>query len=192
MARATGETCRMDKSWIGDVLHFWFAERTPKDWFEKSWTVDLMIRDRFRWLHAQLAQQVPPDVLDTADGALAAILVLDQFSRHLYRGDGRAFASDPQALAIASLAVDRGYDRRLSSERRQFLYLPFEHSEDRSVQARSMALFGELGVPENLHYAWLHKVIIDRFGRFPHRNAALGRASTPEEIAFLSEPNSSF
>ena len=182
----------MDKRWIGDVLHFWFVERTPTDWFEKSWTVDLMIRDRFRWVHEHLAQQVPPDVLDRSEGALAAILVLDQFSRHLFRGDPRAFAQDPQALAIAKLSVDRGFDRGMPPEKRQFAYLPFEHSEDRAVQERSMHLFGELGVPENLHYAWLHKVIIDRFGRFPHRNATLGRVSTPEEIAFLNEPNSSF
>ena len=182
----------MDNSWIDDVLGFWFNERAPKDWFEKSWAVDLMIRDRFRWVHEKLAQQVPPDVLDRPAGALAAILVLDQFSRHLHRGDGRAFAADPQALAIATLAVDRGFDRLLSTDRRQFVYLPFEHAESRHVQERSMQLFGELGVPENVHYAWLHKVIIDRFGRFPHRNAALGRVSTPEEIDFLRSPNSSF
>lgn len=182
----------MDRSWITDVLRFWFVERTPEDWFQKSWTVDLMIRDRFRWVHEHLAQQVPPDILERPEGALASILVLDQFSRHLFRGDPRAFAQDSQALGIAKLSVDRGFDRTMPVERRQFTYLPFEHSEDRTVQARSMELFGELGVPENLHYAWLHKVIIDRFGRFPHRNAALGRASTPEELAFLKEPNSSF
>lgn len=182
----------MDNRWIADVLRFWFVERTPKDWFEKTWTVDLMIRDRFRGLHERLAQQVPPDALDRPEGALAAILVLDQFSRHLYRGDGRAFAADPQALAIAGLAVDRGFDRMLPNAKRQFVYLPFEHSEDRHVQERSMQLFGEMGEPENVHYARLHKVIIDRFGRFPHRNAALGRPSTPEEIAFLEGPNSSF
>jgi uncharacterized protein (DUF924 family) len=182
----------MDNSWIADVLRFWFVERTPKDWFEKSWAVDLMIRDRFRWVHERLAQQVPPDVLDRPEGALAAILVLDQFSRHLFRGDGRAFAADRQALAIAKLTVDRGFDRLFPTDKRQFVYLPFEHSEDRSEQERSMELFGELGMPENLHYAWLHKVIIDRFGRFPHRNTALGRVSTPEEIAFLTGPNSSF
>ena len=182
----------MDNGWIGDVLHFWFVERAPKDWFEKSWAVDLMIRDRFRWVHERLARQVPPDVLDRTEGALASILVLDQFSRHLFRGDGRAFAADPQALAIAKLTIDRGFDRRLPTNKRQFVYLPFEHSEDRSVQVRSMELFGELGVPENVHYAWLHKVIVDRFGRFPHRNAALGRVSTPEEVAFLNGPNSSF
>ncbi|MFO1172244.1 MAG: DUF924 family protein [Hyphomicrobiaceae bacterium] len=182
----------MDNRWIGEVLRFWFVERAPKDWFEKSWVVDLMIRDRFRGLHARLAQQVPPDVLETADGALAAIVVLDQFSRNLYRGDARAFAQDAQALGIAKLTIDRGFDRKWHPEKRQFAYLPFEHSEDPAVQERSMHLFGELGVPENLHYAWLHKIIIDRFGRFPHRNAALGRASTPEEIAFLTGPNSSF
>jgi uncharacterized protein (DUF924 family) len=182
----------MDNSWIADVLRFWFVERTPKDWFEKSWAVDLMIRDRFRWVHERLAQQVPPDVLDRPEGALAATLVLDQFSRHLFRGDGRAFAADRHAIAIAKLTVDRGFDRLFPTDKRQFVYLPFEHCEDRSEQERSMELFGELGMPENLHYAWLHKVIIDRFGRFPHRNTALGRVSTPEEIAFLTGPNSSF
>lgn len=182
----------MDRSWIGDVLRFWFVERTPQDWFGKSWVVDLMIRDRFRGLHARLAQQVPPDVLERPDGALAAIVVLDQFSRNLYRGEAKAFAQDEQALGIAKLTIDRGFDRRWPVEKRQFAYLPFEHSEDRATQERSMQVFGELGVPDNLHYAWLHKIIIDRFDRFPHRNAALGRPSTPEEIAFLRGPNSSF
>ena len=182
----------MDNAWIADVLKFWFIERTPEDWFRRSWVVDQMIRDRFLWVHEQLSQQVPPDALDHGDGALAAIVVLDQFSRNLFRGTAKAFAADPRALGLAKLAIDRGYDRRLHPDKRQFVYLPFEHSEDAQEQARSMNLFGELGVPENLHYAWLHKIIIDRFGRFPHRNAALGRVSTAEEIAFLKEPNSSF
>lgn len=182
----------MDNAWVADVLRFWFHERTPENWFQKSWVVDQMIRDRFLWVHEKLSQQVPPDALDTIDGALAALVVLDQFSRNLYRGSAKAFAADPQALSIAKLAIDRGYDRRLHPDKRQFVYLPFEHSEDAETQERSMHLFGEMGVPDNVHYAWLHKVIIDRFGRFPHRNAALGRTSTPEEIAFLQGPNSSF
>jgi uncharacterized protein (DUF924 family) len=126
-----------------------------------------------------------------ADTALAATIVLDQFSRNMFRGTAAAFAADTKALAIAEAALARGFDRGLPDARRQFFYLPFEHSEDAEVQKRSVELFATLG-PEALRWADAHKVIIDRFGRFPHRNAVLGRVSTPEELEFLSGPNSSF
>ena len=142
-------------------------------------------------MHGQIAS-LPIDLcLTNFATALAATIVLDQFSRNMFRGTPAAFASDPKALAIAQASVARGFDADLPEKRRQFFYLPFEHSEDAAVQARSVTLFATLG-EGYLRWAQAHKVIVDRFGRFPHRNAVLGRVSTPEEIAFLQEPNSSF
>lgn len=182
------------RTWVGDVLRFWFEELTPEDWWRKRPVVDETIARRFFALHDRLSQEAAPWSFVTAQSMLAAVIALDQFPRHLFRGDGRSFASDPLAMAIAARAVDGGFDWQLPPERRRFLYMPYEHSEDRFVQARSVELFASLGsaYAEQHHYAVLHKVIIDRFGRFPHRNAQLGRASTPEEVAFLAGPNSSF
>lgn len=179
------------RGWIAAVIEFWFGELNPRDWWEKRMVVDQTIARRFAALHDRLSREASPYAYPTAEGMLAATIVLDQFSRHLYRGDPRSFASDPLALAIASRAVDEGYDRLLPPVRRRFLYMPFEHAEDRAAQARSVELLGTIGEEEK-HYAELHKVIIDRFGRFPHRNAILGRTTTPEEAAFLKGPNSSF
>ena len=123
--------------------------------------------------------------------ALALIVVLDQFSRNLFRGTPRAFVGDPAALAAAASAIERGFDRLLSAQERTFAYMPFEHAEDLAAQRRSLALFGALD-PDDIDYAKRHHDIIARFGRFPHRNAALGRESTPEEIEFLKRPGSSF
>ena len=126
------------------------------------------------------------------NGRLAAVIVLDQFPRNMYRGASRAFAADGAALSLAKEALMRGFDRELSIDERKFLYMPFEHSENPAEQARSMELFGTLESELDLDYARRHKEIIDRFGRFPHRNAVLGRISTPEEIEFIKEPGSSF
>ena len=141
---------------------------------------------------SRCANEVPESWRTTARGMLAAVIALDQFPRNLYRGDPRAFAADPAALALATEAVERGLDRAMSIDERKFLYLPFEHSEDPAVQARSVELFAALEDEDTLGYALRHKEIIDRFGRFPHRNEVLGRESTPEEIEFLKEPDSSF
>ena len=127
-----------------------------------------------------------------AKEALAAVVVLDQFPRNMFRGTARAFASDGPALNVASRAVALGWDRLLRRDERVFLYLPYEHSEDRVMQARSVELMSRLGNVEWTRYAQAHKDVIDRFGRFPHRNAALGRASTPEEEAYLAMPGSGF
>jgi len=123
--------------------------------------------------------------------ALALVVVLDQFSRNMFRGMPRAFAGDPAALAAAAGIVERGFDRLLSAQERTFVYMPFEHAEDLAAQNRSLALFGALD-PNDMEYARRHHEIIARFGRFPHRNAVLGRESTPEEIEFLKRPGSSF
>lgn len=184
-------------AWARDVLHFWFTELTPVAWFKRDDAVDAAIRDRFAALHAALAA-APPGAHPSADDlsprlALAAVLVLDQMPRNMFRGTAAAFASDPQARAISHAAVARGLDVRLErGAQRLFLYLPFEHSEAAADQELSVRLIERLGDAEWTRYAWAHKHIIDRFGRYPHRNAALGRDSTPDEIAFLSQPGSSF
>lgn len=176
---------------IQEVLRFWFEELRAGQWLEKDEVLDRTIAERFHELHGELAAEVPEIWRNTPEGCLAAILVLDQFSRNLYRQDPRAFACDGTALALAKHAVASGWDQRVRPARRTFFYLPFTHAEDPEAQARSVAFFSDLG-EELLELAEQHKRIIDRFGRFPHRNAALGRRSTESELAFLEEPNSSF
>ena len=178
--------------WADEVLDFWFHELDRKAWFEKSDATDDLIRNRFLTLHEKLAREItpPPDLPSRA--LLAAIIVFDQFPRNMFRGTPRAFATDPLALALARQIVDAGLDRDFSKDERMFLYLPFEHSEQAAEQARCCALFAMLDDAELMRYAQAHKDIIDRFGRFPHRNAILGRISTPEEAEFLQQPGSSF
>jgi uncharacterized protein (DUF924 family) len=172
-------------SWTNDVVHFWFEELQPKGWFTRDEAVDATIRKRFGALHASLIEKVPASVLTTPLGALATVIVLDQFSRNLYRNSSRAFTCDPTALAIAQEAIRAGFDRQLERNQRVFLYMPFQHSEDRDVQHRSIELFTELGDANVLDYARQHRDVIERFGRFPHRNRMLGRESTPQEVEFL-------
>lgn len=175
-----------------EVLHFWFEELTPKQHFEKDETLDALIRERFAATHSAASQGELSDWRDTPEGRLAEIIVLDQFSRNLYRADARAFAADGMALVLAQEAVRQGADQALSVAQRLFMYMPYMHSESRAVHTTALRLFEDLGLAENLKYERAHKAIIDRFGRFPHRNAALGRASTSEELAFLTKPGSSF
>lgn len=174
------------------VLGFWFGEVAPTQWFTHDPALDAAVRDRFEGLFDRLDAAGAETWEATPDGALAAIVVFDQFPRNMFRGTPRAFATDARALAIAERAVAAGFDARLAPQRRAFVYMPFQHAEDRDAQARSVALFAALGDPNGLDYARRHKAIIDRFGRFPHRNAILGRASTAAETAFLKEPGSSF
>jgi uncharacterized protein (DUF924 family) len=187
MPRPAGEP-----AWVDEVLRFWFTELTYEQCFQKDDAVDREIGERFGAIHERLAAN--PGSIDPSAPRelLAAIVVFDQFPRNLFRGTARAFATDPVARRLARAAVDSGIDTAMAKRERIFVYLPFEHSEDAADQARSIALLGALGDPELDKYAMAHKVIIDRFGRFPHRNVALGRESTPEEIAFLKEPMSSF
>ena len=177
--------------WVGDVIQFWFAELTEAHWFARDDELDARIRDRFLALHEQI---VLSDGIDAAAPRplLAAVIVVDQFSRNMFRGTPRAFAADPIARRLARQAVSRGFDLSMTREERFFLYLPFEHSEDREDQARSVHLIGQLGQEEWTSYAQAHRSIIDRFGRFPHRNAILGRTSTADELALLNEPMGSF
>ena len=183
----------------GEVLAFWFGEDrgvARDEWFRKDAAFDARIRARFAALHARAAQGELGSWEDEPDGALALVVVLDQFSRNLHRNDARAFAQDAHALRVAESVVERGWDAARRPVERLFLYLPFEHAEDALRQDRAVALLGALErFPETrgiTEWAEKHRAVIRRFGRFPHRNAALGRLSTPEEAAFLREPGSSF
>ena len=181
----------IEPAWVGDVIQFWFAELTEAHWFARSDDLDEQIRNRFLALHEQIVLSDGIDV-DTPRPLLAGVIVVDQFSRNMFRGTPRAFAADPIARRLARQAIARGLDLSMTREERLFLYLPFEHSEDREDQARSVQLIGQLGQEEWTSHAQAHRSIIDRFGRFPHRNAILGRTSTPDELALLNEPMGSF
>ena len=182
-----------------DVLEFWFGAPPGKsraEWFRKDDAFDAQIRARFGALHEAASRRELEHWRAAPDSMVALVVVLDQFSRNLYREQARAFAQDGHARECAREAIARGDDARRLPVERQFLYLPFEHSEDRADQELSVQLLSQLesfaetrGIAE---WAVRHKAIIDRFGRYPHRNAVLGRASTAEEVEFLKQPGSSF
>ena len=176
---------RDEPAWTGEVLDFWFERLKAADWFAKSKVIDARIRDRFLSLHERLVKL--DGIGTTPRQLLAAVIVLDQFSRHLFRGTSRAFEADSLARRLAGNAVDQGFDAAMSEEERLFLYLPFQHSESPEDQARSVELFERLGNEEWTREAIAHKAIIDRFGRFSHRNAILNRESSAEEIEFLKD-----
>ena len=180
------------EDWPAEVLEFWLEETPKERWFKKDAGFDREVRRRFLALHEILAGQTSETLFADARTALAAIIVLDQMSRNMFRDSPRAFATDAKAQGIAVAAVAKGFDRGMTKDERMFCYLPFEHAEDPQSQARGVALMAALRDPELTKWAEAHKAIIDRFGRFPHRNAVLGRASTPEEVEFLKEPGSSF
>lgn len=176
-----------------DILKFWFEESTPVQWFTKDPAFDNTIRDRFGAVHtAALAGELAPWRQAGAPGRLAEIIVLDQFSRNLFRDDPRQFGADTVALVLAQEAIAGGFDQVLDPTQRVFLYLPYMHSESRVIHVEALKLYTDLGLAQNLDYEIMHKAIIDRFGRYPHRNAVLGRTSTAEEIEFLTQPNSHF
>ena len=173
-----------------DIVGFWTAAG-PEKWFAKTDRFDDAIRLKFEGVHYAAARGEYDGWAATADGALALLILLDQFPRNLWRNSGHAFATDAKARTIAEAALQRGFDRQVAANLRPFFYLPFEHEETAAGQDRSIALFEALaadtGDQESLKWARLHKEIIDRFGRFPHRNAALGRVTTKEEQAFLDD-----
>lgn len=175
------------------VLAFWFDEIEPKAWWAADPAFDALVRERFGATWARAAQcELQPWRRDAA-GRLAEVLVLDQFSRNLHRRTPLAFAQDPLALALAQEAIAAGAAPALDPPRRTFLYMPFMHSESAAIHVQAEALFRDDGIdPDNHRYELRHKEIIDRFGRYPHRNEILGRTSTPEELAFLQQPGSSF
>jgi len=184
-----------------EVLDFWFGrEDEPgyggfrEEWFRKDPEFDREVRDRFEGLHQEAAAGHLDGWKADARGCLALVILLDQFPRNMYRGDPRSYATDRKAQETAEYAVDRALDRELPEFQRMFLYMPFMHSEDLEHQRRSVELFRALGEDEADadSYAVRHMVIVERFGRFPHRNEVLGRPTTPEEAEFLKEPGSSF
>jgi uncharacterized protein (DUF924 family) len=181
-----------EPAWVDAVLRFWFDECGPRQWFARDDAFDAALRERFGALHEHLAGGDWPIGADTPRHALAAIVVLDQFSRNLHRGDAQAFANDRRARKLADDAIEQGFDNEMTPAQRLFLYLPFEHGESLADQHRAVALVEALGNAEWTRYAIAHRDLIERFGRFPHRNAALGRASTPEELDALAQPGNAF
>ena len=175
-----------------DILDFWFSPETQPLWFAKSNDFDGLINQKFRDIYQQAAQAELWSWRKTPEGRLAEIIVLDQFSRNLFRDQAQAFAQDALALALAQEAISLDLDKQLSPEQRAFLYMPFMHSESKLIHEFALKLFQRLGNPMNLDYEKMHKAIIDRFGRYPHRNQILARPSTAEELEFLTQPNSSF
>lgn len=186
-----------------EVLEFWFGASTDAnygqerlEWFRKDPAFDAQLRDRFLPLYEQVVQGQFMAWQAEPLSCLALVIILDQFSRNLFRDNPQAFAADAQALAIAQSAIDQGFDQDLLPVQRWFYYLPFEHSEDLAQQTRSLQLHEQLrhdpASASTIEYAYKHYEIIERFGRFPHRNAILGRPSTPAELEFLKQPGSSF
>jgi uncharacterized protein (DUF924 family) len=176
-----------EPAWVTAVIEFWFDELGETHWFAKNDGIDARIRSRFLSLHRQLVAD-GGSVAETPRALLAAVIVLDQFSRNLFRGTPQAFAADSIARSLSRSAIRRGADAALTEPQRLFLYMPFEHSEDREDQAQSVELISRLGNEEWTRYAIAHQAIIDRFGRFPHRNPILNRPSCADEVALLQQP----
>ena len=167
-----------------DVTRFW-RDAGPQRWFKKDAAFDADFKARFEGAHHAAATGAFDGWASAPDGALALLILLDQLPRNAWRGSGHMFATDGKALAVARAAVDAGFDRRVDDAQRAFFYMPFMHAESLADQDRCVELCADL--PDNLRFALLHRDIIRRFGRFPHRNAALGRTTTPEEQRFLDE-----
>ncbi|AEY02070.1 hypothetical protein GU3_11575 [Oceanimonas sp. GK1] len=174
------------------VLQFWFEELTPAQWWHKDAALDTAIAERFGGLHERACRGELFEWRSRAPGRLAEIIVLDQFSRNIHRGRPASFAADGMALALTQEAISQDAERALSREQRLFLYMPFMHSESLKIHDQALILFERLGLADNLDFEHRHRNIIERFGRYPHRNAILGRPSTPEEQAFLKQPGSGF
>jgi uncharacterized protein (DUF924 family) len=167
------------------ILDFWFQESTPEQWFKRDDSFDETIRSRFSKAHRQAALGELDAWTETAIGALSLVILLDQFSRNMFRDASTAFATDAKALAVSRGAIAAGLDKELDAGKRKFLYMPFMHSEDLGVQDEGLKLFGALNDPYTMEFAVQHREVVARFGRFPHRNEALGRISTPEEIEYM-------
>lgn len=177
-----------------EVLGFWFEELHPQQWFHKNPDIDAEILSRFKTTYNMATQELCNHWAADAHGALALVIVLDQFPRHMFRGTPLAFQSDKQALLIAKQAVSSGFDQVLDNIKRGFLYIPFQHSEEMVEQERSLELYGAMRDvnPTGFTYAKRHYDVIKQYGRFPHRNPILGRESTPDEQEYLDTPGSGF
>lgn len=175
-----------------DIIDFWFSEIESKLWFKKNDEFDQLLLDRYGELHHRASQAELFSWRSSAEGRLAEIIVLDQFSRNMFRDSPKAFASDPLALALAQEAVSLGIDQQLEPQKRTFLYMPYMHSESLVIHEQALSLFISLGRENNLDFERKHRFIIEKFGRYPHRNKILGRQSTVAECEFLTQRGSSF
>lgn len=182
----------MNSEHAGEILNFWFSDPVRKKWFEADREFDAELKERFGALFDKAAAGDFEEWRETAAGAVALIILLDQIPRNIHRGTPMAFRGDAHALEIAREVVARGDDTALPQAHRQMLYMPFMHSEDLPAQEEGVRLFQDLGDDYSLDFMKRHRDIIARFGRFPHRNAILGRPSTEEELEFLKQPGSSF
>lgn len=175
-----------------DILKFWFEEIDQSLWWSKDDKFDQIVIEKFSEVHQRAARCELYEWRRVAEGRLAEIIVLDQFSRNMFRDSSLSFAYDPLALALAQEAISVGADQKLTPIQRSFLYLPFMHSESLKIHEVAMDLYQNNGIQLNLDFEIKHKAIIEKFGRYPHRNKILGRVSTDEEIEFLKQPGSSF
>jgi len=174
------------------VLKFWFEELSPKQWWLKDSVLDKQIQDRFADIHQQASQCELYEWRNSAKGRLAEIIVLDQFSRNMFRDTPESFAQDSLALALSQQAIAIGADKELNAIERSFLYMPFMHSESLLIHQQACVLYKANGIDSNYQFELKHLAIIEQFGRYPHRNIILGRQSSTEEVNFLRQPNSSF
>jgi len=175
-----------------EIIHFWFNSIEPAQWWVKDISFDNEVKAKFEQLHIAARQCELAQWRETAQGRLAEIIVLDQFSRNMYRDTPQAFAFDGIALALAQEAISVGADKALEPIQRSFLYMPFMHSESLVIHQDAVLLYKANGIASNLEFEIKHKDIIEQFGRYPHRNIILSRPSTAEELTFLNQPNSSF
>ena len=175
-----------------DILRFWFDETAPAQWWRADPAFDTTVQQRFGAVHEAAVAGELWSWRATPEGRLAEVIVLDQFSRNIHRGTPGAFAADPMALGLAQEAVAGGHDQALPVPRRAFPYMPYMHSESRAIHVLSEQLFSTPGLEKNHESGLRHRAIVERFGRYPHRNAILGRESTPEEVEFLTQPGSGF
>jgi uncharacterized protein (DUF924 family) len=175
-----------------EIITFWFEETSQKGWWQGTPHFDRLIREKFLRVHDAATRCELYKWREKALGRLAEIIILDQFSRHIYRGEPASFAHDPMALALAQEALRARADDTLSDPQKAFLYMPFMHSESPVIHEIAVDLFSKSGLENHLEYEYRHKAIIDRFGRYPHRNKTLGRKSNQEEEEFLKQPGSSF
>ena len=176
----------------GEVYDFWFVRCSREQWFNSTAELDEEIRARFRATHLSLARSVTEEWRSSPENMLAAVIVLDQFPRNIYRGTPLAFSTDGLALREAKMALAVGADQAIEGIRRIFFYMPFEHAEDLAEQDRAVALFRSLGLEEQIDYALRHRAVIAEYGHFPHRNVFLGRTSTEAEKDYLAQPDAGF
>lgn len=176
----------------GEIINFWFEEIPANNWWVKDLVFDREIKSRFHNVYKKAASGELFNWRYTAESSLAEIIILDQFPRNMFRDKKQAFATDPLALCLAQVAIDKGFDQQLAPNKRSFLYMPLMHSESPEIHKAAELLFSAPGLEDNYKFELKHKEIIDQFGRYPHRNKILGRRSRKAEIEFLKQPGSSF